>query len=59
MRCGSSTGFVASGTFSPILAAGIGTGYVSPDPGNATDVLVNIRGRKVDAGRVEPPLAER
>lgn len=59
VRCGPATGFVASGTYSPVLGVGIGMGYVSPDPGTATDVVVNIRGRNVPALRVQPPFIER
>lgn len=59
LRCGSGTGFVASGTFSPILGVGIGIGYVSPDPGSDTQVIVDIRGRRVEATRIEPPFIDR
>jgi aminomethyltransferase len=56
VRCGPATGFVARGTFSPVLGAGIGIAYVSPDPGNSTDVTVDIRGRRIDASRVDLPF---
>jgi len=59
VRCGPATGFVASGTFSPTLQAGIGVAYVSPDPGNETGVTVDIRGRRVEATRADPPFIER
>jgi aminomethyltransferase len=59
VRCGPATGFVASGTFSPTLEKGIGMGYVSPDPGAAAEVTVEIRGRRAAATRVDPPFLER
>lgn len=59
VRCGSATGFVARGTFSPVLGAGIGVAYVSPDPGTAADVTVDIRGRRIDATRVDLPFIRR
>jgi aminomethyltransferase len=58
LRCGPATGFVASGTFSPVLAVGIGSAHVSPDPGKARDVTVDIRGHRVDGTRVDPPFTE-
>jgi aminomethyltransferase len=58
-RCGAATGFVASGGFSPTLGVGIGMGYASPDPGDAQDVTVDVRGRAVEARRVDPPFIER
>jgi aminomethyltransferase len=62
LRCAASEGTVASGTFSPSLGVGIGTGYVAPDPGEvgeADEIAVEIRGRWVAARRVETPFLER
>jgi aminomethyltransferase len=59
LRCGQSTGTVASGNFSPTLEVGIGMGYVAPDPGDETGVEVEIRGRFLSAKRVTPPFVER
>lgn len=59
LRCGPSTGFVSSGNFSPTLGVGIGMGYVSPDPGDAQEVTVDIRGRTVEAQRTDPPFIAR
>lgn len=59
LRCGDSTGAVSSGNFSPTLGVGIGMGYVSPNPGDDTDVAVEIRGEWTPASRVKPPFLER
>jgi aminomethyltransferase len=54
-------GEVTSGTFSPLLGAGIALAYLSPadafDPG--TDVEVDIRGRRAPARVVSTPLVKR
>jgi aminomethyltransferase len=62
LRCAGSEGTVASGTFSPSLGVGIGTGYVAPDPGEvaeAPEVAVEVRGRWAVARRVGTPFLER
>ena len=59
MRCGQASGTVASGNFSPTLGIGIGMGYVSPDPGDATTVSVEVRGEWRDARRATPPFVGR
>ncbi len=59
LRCGDSAGTVSSGNYSPTLGIGIGMGYVAPDPGDETEVGVEIRERLVGARRVSPPFIER
>ena len=56
LRCGKGEGTVTSGSFSPTLATGIGMGYCSPNPGDATAVTVEVRGRWEAALRVKPPF---
>jgi aminomethyltransferase len=60
MRCGDSTGSVASGNFSPVLEAGIGMGYLSPPPPDGASTLeVDIRGTWRTAAIVDPPFIAR
>jgi aminomethyltransferase len=56
LRCGSATGRVTSGGFSPALGVGIGMGYVSPDPGTADEVVVSVRDKQITAARIDPPF---
>jgi aminomethyltransferase len=56
LQCGAGEGTVTSGNFSPTLATGIGMGYCSPDPGDATETSVEVRGRWEPALRVKPPF---
>lgn len=59
MRCGESTGTVASGNFSPGLEAGIGMGYLIPPPAEGAATLdVEIRGTWHTAAIVDPPFIE-
>jgi aminomethyltransferase len=60
LRCGASSGTVASGNFSPVLEAGIGMGYLTPPPPpDATSVDVEIRGDWQTAEIVDPPFIDR
>jgi aminomethyltransferase len=60
MKAGDSTGVVASGNFSPTLAAGIGMGYLSPPPPAGTNTVdIDIRGEWHTAAIVDPPFLER
>ena len=59
VRCGGSTGTVTSGGFGPSVDKAIGLGYVSPDPGDADTVEVEIRGTWESAHRIDPPFLER
>jgi len=59
LRCGDSLGSVSSGNFAPSLEVGIGMGYVAPDPLDADEVAVEIRGEWYPARRVTPPFLER
>lgn len=58
---GEVAGEVTSGTFSPVLEAGIAMAYLSPadefDPG--TEVEIDIRGRPAKATVVRPPFVDR
>jgi len=50
-------GEVTSGTFSPVLQAGIGLGYVTA--GNhevGTNLIIDIRGREQSAQIIKPPF---
>jgi aminomethyltransferase len=58
--CGSGGGTVTSGNFSPTLEIGIGLGFVAPPPApDDTAVTIDIRGRRYEAGRIDPPFLER
>ncbi len=59
LRSGRSDGVVTSGNFSPSLRHGIGLGYLEPPPEEGTDVQVEIRGRWVEAERVDLPFLDR
>jgi aminomethyltransferase len=60
IRCGSSTGTVTSGNFSPTLGVGIGMGYLAPPPGDdASAVDVEIRGEWHTAQMTDPPFLDR
>jgi len=57
LRDGDPIGEVTSGTFSPILQAGIGLGYVTT--GNhevGTNLIIDIRGRDQSAQIIKPPF---
>lgn len=57
LRDGNPIGEVTSGTFSPILRAGIGLGYVTT--GNhevGTNLIIDIRGRDQSAQIIKPPF---
>jgi len=56
ITAGASVGTVTSGNFSPTLQHGIGLGYVSPPPGDDTDIAVTIRGKAVHAERESLPF---
>ncbi len=50
-------GIVTSGTMSPTLGIGIGTGYVTPDhakPGS--EIFLDVRGKRLKAVVVKPPF---
>ena len=59
MRCGNSTGTVASGNFSPVLERGVGLGYLSPPPADGDALEVEIRGEWQAVERCDPPFIER
>lgn len=59
LRCGESTGEVASGNFSPVLGCGIGMGYLEPPPEPDAPMEVEIRGTWQRVARVDPPFIER
>jgi aminomethyltransferase len=54
-------GEVTSGTFSPLLQAGIGLAYLWPADVAAVgeEVEVDIRGRRGDATVIRPPFVDR
>lgn len=54
LRAGSSTGWVTSGNFSPMLGVGIGMGYLEPP--TSADIEVEIRGTWHALRRVTPPF---
>jgi len=57
LRDGNPIGEVTSGTFSPVLQAGIGLGYVTI--GNhevGTNLIIDIRGRDQSAQIIKPPF---
>ena len=57
---GKKIGDVASGTMSPSLKSGIGTGFVGPSFSEiGTEVDVVIRGRAAKAEVVKPPFYKR
>ena len=52
-------GKVTSGTMSPSLGIGIGTGYVLRDHSKiGTEILLDVRGRKLKAVIVKPPFVD-
>ena len=54
---GQKVGEVASGTFSPMLEKGIGTGYVPVEHSKIGDVIgIDIRGKVISAEIVKPPF---
>lgn len=54
---GEKVGEVASGTFSPMLEKGIGTGYVPESNSKiGTEIGIDIRGRIVPAKIIKPPF---
>jgi glycine cleavage system aminomethyltransferase T len=50
---------VTSGNFSPSLRRGIGMGYLEPSPDEGRGVQIEIRGRWVEAERVDLPFLDR
>ena len=57
---GEHIGSITSGTYSPILDMGIGLGYVSQIFSSlGTRVIINIRGRDVQAEVVKTPFYSR
>ncbi|MBI3794580.1 MAG: glycine cleavage system aminomethyltransferase GcvT [Nitrospinae bacterium] len=56
---GKESGFVTSGTFSPVLQKPFGIGYILGEGGNAPldgSLTVEIRGREIPAKIVKPPV---
>ena len=54
---GEEIGEVTSGTMSPTRKIGIGLGYVKPEYSkNGTDILIDMRGRKLKAVVQKPPF---
>ena len=58
LRAAGSSGTVTSGNYSPVLACGMGLGYLSP-PTGADDLEVEIRGNWEPARRVQLPFLSR
>jgi aminomethyltransferase len=56
MRSGSSEGVVTSGNFSPVLGIGIGMGYLSPPPDEASPLEIEIRGTWLEVNRTTVPF---
>jgi len=59
LRCGESSGKVASGNFSPVLQVGIGMGYLSPPPPDGEVLELEVRGKWQEVEAVEPPFVSR
>lgn len=59
LRSGDSAGEVTSGNFSPVLERGIGMGYLSPPVGPKAAIEAEIRGKWVEAERVQLPFVPR
>lgn len=54
---GKKAGEVASGTFSPMLEKGIGTGYVPIEHSQiGTEIGIDVRGKTIPASIVKPPF---
>lgn len=53
---GKELGIVTSGTFSPTLKKGIGLALLGPDAAFGDTVIVDVRGRDVEASVVKPPF---
>jgi aminomethyltransferase len=52
-------GKVTSGTMSPSLGIGIGTGYVQREHSKiGTEILMDVRGKKLKAEIVKPPFVD-
>ncbi len=49
-------GEVTSGNFSPVLERGIALAFLPPDVSDGTAVVIDVRGRDVDATVVKPPF---
>ena len=56
---GTQVGVVTSGSFSPTLQVGIGLAYLDDPLGPGDAVVVDVRGRDVEARVVRPPFVER
>ena len=56
---GREVGRVTSGSFSPTLGVGIGLAFLDDPVGPGDEVVVDVRGRDVDASVVRPPFVER
>lgn len=59
LRAGASRGQVTSGNFSPMLARGIGMGYLAPPPEEGDEVEVEIRGEWITVQRQQLPFYRR
>jgi aminomethyltransferase len=49
-------GEVTSGNFSPVLQKGIALAFLPPDVADGTPVVINVRGREVQASVLKPPF---
>ena len=56
---GVDVGVVTSGSFSPTLQVGIGLAYLDDPLGPGDTVVVDVRGRDVEAQVMRPPFVER
>ncbi len=56
---GAEVGTVTSGSFSPTLQVGIGLALLDDPLGPGDEVVVDVRGREVEAVVVRPPFVER
>ena len=55
---GKAVGEVTSGNFSPVLQKGIALAFLPPDVADATPVVIDVRGREVQASVVKPPFVQ-
>lgn len=58
-RDGDQVGIVTSGSFSPTLQVGIGLAFLDDPVGPGDEVVVDVRGRDVEATVVRPPFVDR